>query len=198
MGDQQVTSTNQVGPQGQEARDILPMLQQLAQQAGVELGDLSDLASGNLRATASDRNLVTESANLAADVARRNAERDYRMVRGQTEDAILGRGLDESTVGAILDAIQGGQYQTQLANIGSQQQGQVAQGLMTMPLQRADAQISANQAILQRILGASQGVLGYDIQQRLGNQSTTETRPFDWAAMGQTIGQGAAAVGGAS
>ncbi len=194
MGEQTETTTNQIGPQGAQARALLPQLQQLAQDAGLELGDLGDLASGNLEATAGDRELIETATGAAGDIARRDAERNYRLMRGQTEETLLSRGVGGSTIDAVTEAIQGGQFQNQLDDIGSTQQGQVAQGMLEMPLRRAETTISANRAILDRILGASQGVLGYDAQTRLGSGSSETTRPFDWAGAAQGIGQTAASI----
>ena len=194
MGDQKTTTTRELGTQSAEAGNFMQMLQQLAEQAGVQLGDLGDIAGGDLSATPEDRRLIEESAGAASDIARRQAEDAYTFARGQTEETLISRGVDDSTIGAVTEAIQGKQYQQQLADIASQQQGQVASGLMQMPFQRAEAQISANQAILQRILGGSGQVLNYDLQTRLGSTTQEETKPFDYMSTGAGLGQIGATV----
>ena len=189
MGEQKITTTRELGEQSPEAQNFMKMLSQMAEQAGVQLGDLSGIAGGDLSATAGDRKLIEESAGAAFDIAQRQAEDAYTFAKGQTEETLLQRGVDDSTIGAVTTALQGKQYQQTLADISSQQQGQVASGLMQMPFQRAEAQISANQAILQRILGGSGQVLNYDVQSRLGAGSEEENKPFDYAGVAQGIGQ---------
>ncbi len=192
MGDQTTTQTSEIGQASPEANQMIQVLTQLAQSG--QLGDLSQLASGNIQANASDRALVEGATGAAYDTAARQAEQAYRDTQGQVEETLLQRGMDDSTVGAVTQAIQGREYQRQLGDIASQQQGQTAQGLMQMPLQRAGMQVDANRAILERILGGTSGVMGHNIQQQLGNVTQTMTQPFDWAGMAQGAGQTAAGI----
>lgn len=194
MGDQTTTQQNTIGPQTPEAQQLLQLIARLAGQSEQQLGDLSSLASGNFAATDSDRALAESTANTAAEIARQNAGRDYEMTSRQTEDTLVGRGVDSSTIDAVTQALQGRQYQQQLGQIGLQQQDQTAQMLAQLPFQRAGAQISANQAILQRILGGSQGMLDYDIRARLGSGTAERTSPFDWSGAAQGVGMSAAAL----
>lgn len=189
MGDQTTTTEQTVGPQSAQAQEMMRQLMQLTQQSQGQLGDLSDLAAGNIQAGPQDRRLVEQSANAAAEMARRNAERDFLTTSRQTEDQLVSRGVDSSTIDAVVQALQGRQYQHQLGQIGLQQQGQSAEMMASMPLQRAGIQLNANQAILQRILGGAQPTLNYDIQARLGNMTQQTTKPFDLVGMAQGVGQ---------
>jgi hypothetical protein len=196
MGDQTVTRETEIGQQSPQAQQLMQLLTQLAQQSQGQLGDLSSLAAGNIQPSEADQNLVDQATQASAEMARQQALQDYETTSREVEDTLVGRGMDQSTIGAVQSALQGRQYQQQLGQIGLQQQAQSAEMLTQLPMQRAETQISANQAILQRILGGSRNIMNYDLQARLGNRDVTETRPFDWSSVTNPLGRFAAAKWG--
>ena len=110
---------------------------------------------------------------------------------------MLDRGLEGSSIEAVNNALLGRQLQQTLDQSSMQQQITNAQQLQQQATNRAGIQLNANQLLLQRILGGSQGVAGMGLQERLAqgtSTSVTET-PYNWgSAVGQIAGIGAGAL----
>ena len=188
MGSQTSTQQSSIPGRTGAENEIEQMLRAFIEQAQGQMGDLSDLASGNLQASGQDRAFLQESIGAGRDIAERQARRSYEDASRMTEEDLLGRGMDQSTIDAVTQALQGRQYQDTMDNIGSQAQGQMATGMMQLPFQRAQTQLNANQLLLQRLMGGAQTIMGHNLQERMGQQTVTSQQPQDWAAL---AGQGA-------
>lgn len=183
MGSQTTTEQSSIPGRTGAENEIEQMLRAFVQQAQGQMGDLSDLASGNLQASGQDRAFLQESIGAGRDIAERQARRSYEDASRMTEEDLLGRGMDQSTIDAVVQALQGRQYQDTMANIGSQSQEQMATGMMQMPFQRAQTQLNANQLLLQRLMGGAQTIMGHNLNERLGQRTVTTEQPMDWGGL---------------
>jgi hypothetical protein len=197
MGTSKETTRGYAGEMSPEARRIM---QQLAEtQMGNE--QMQALARGELDITQQDRDLVNQSQDAMAQMARIRAERAMEDAARQSEAQMLERGLDSSSIEAINNALLGQQFQDQMGQIALQQQAQGSEALMNMPFQRAQTTMNANQLLMNRLVQGAQVGLGYDRGIRQLNQTTETSKPSNLP--GQILGMGAQigtamATGGAS
>lgn len=155
---------------------LLQMLSQLGLSAGGQMGDLSQLAAGNIGPTAQDRELVEQSVGASTDIASRQLEQQIQQLMAQLDEQLAARGIQGSSIEAVNRGQVFGQGVNAQANLLSQQQQLGAQSLQNLPFQRAQAQIGANQALFQRLMGASGQVVGGGLQERLAGASTRTTQ----------------------
>ena len=189
MGSQTATSTVTVPERTATEDELEQIIMQLIRETPGQLGDLSALARGDLRASSEDRRLLDESIGAGRDIAERGARRAYEDSTRMVEEDLLGRGLDQSTISAITQALQGRAFQDTMANVGSQAQEQMATGMLQLPFQRAQTQMSANQILLQKLLGGLDSTRTANLNERLNQPTTTTQKPFDWGAVAGTAVQ---------
>jgi len=178
------TTKNQINAQSASERQAMESLLQGATSAGQQMGDLSAIAGGDMgMPTAYDQQLVEQSIGASTDIAERELRRRLEEMMAQYGEQMSARGIQ----GSSIEAMGAGQIYSggldQLANIISQGQGQGATALMNLPMQRAQTQIGANQALFQRLVGGAQPVMQAGLTERL-NTMTTQTKtqkPIDWA-----------------
>ncbi len=165
------------------------MLMQLAQ-GGIGQLNLGELASGELSVSPQDADLVRQIASLTGDMQRNQAQQNYEAMAGSVEGQLLDRGMEDSSIEAVSQALLGRQLQQSLDQGAIQNQITSSQMLQQMPFQRAGLQLSANQALLQQVLGGAQAVGNMGLQERLAQMTTTQSTetPFDWGAMIGTLG----------
>ena len=185
------------GASEQEVR-MRGILEQLA--SGAQMGDISNLASGNFQVTPEDRAFIEQISRLSQRAAGDTIRSNAADTMGAVESNALDRGIGSSTIESVNKAV--GMRQMQQSLDQSAITGQVtnAQQLREQALSRAGIQLNANQLLLQRILGGAQGLAGLGLQERLaqgtvntsssGTSSGTErtTTPFDWSAVASMAG----------
>lgn len=209
MGTKKETQTTEtsIAPRSAPEQQLMQMLTQLGIDTSGQLGDLSQLASGQgLVPTAADQSLVEQSIGASSDIARRQLEDFVSQQQLGLDEAMSARGIGGSSIESMNRAIIGRDAQRQMANMLSQQQQQGAQALMQLPFQRANTQLNANQALFQRLAGAVNPALSTALQERLAQQKQVTTNESsgmstgDWLAIGGQVGALAAApfTGGAS
>jgi hypothetical protein len=173
MGTKTTTETSTIpGRTGQE-EEMQRLLAYLAEQASAQMGDLSALASGDMRATGDDRRFLGEAVGAGRDIAERQARSAYEDSTRMVEEDLAARGMDQSTIAAVVQALQGREYQRTLADVGSRAQEQTATGMLTLPMQRADAQLNANRLLLERLMGGAGTLSAHGLQERLAQLTTT-------------------------
>jgi hypothetical protein len=131
------------------------------------------MASGNISASESDRQFIELAQNSAAEIARKNAENNFASQKRGVEEQLLSKGMEGSSIEAVQTALLGKSNQDALNNISLQQQGQAAEQMTSLPFQRAGVQLSANQLLLQKLLGAANPVMQQSLQERLAQRTTT-------------------------
>jgi hypothetical protein len=148
------------------------------------------MAAGNISASDSDRKFIEIAQNAAAEIARKQAENNFASQKGQVEGRLLDKGMEGGSIEQVVTALMGKSNQDALNNIALQQQGQTAEQMTSLPFQRAGVQLSANQMLLQKLLGTSQPVLQAGLQERLAQTTTTSTGdPFGTlAGLGMQVG----------
>jgi hypothetical protein len=170
------TVKRDIAPAGAQEQGIMDLLAQMAQGAGGQMGDLSDLAAGRIGGpTAADQQLVEQSIGASTDIALRELERTIQQIMAQQSGQLAARGLQGSSIEAVGAGQIGSRGVDQIANLLSQQQQQGAQALMNLPFQRAQTQIGANQALLQRLTGTAGPALQASLQERLNTMTQTAT-----------------------
>jgi len=173
-GEQTRTDTTTIpGASGQEAA-LRKLLQRLASGAEGQLGDLGALARGQLGGpTGADRALVGETIGAARDMAQRELRTSGALQRAQLGEQLTARGMGGASSESVQRMLQSLGESNQIAQAISQAQSQGAQALMNLPFQRAQTQLSANQALFNRISGAANPVLQGLLQERLAQGTTT-------------------------
>lgn len=209
MGQQKTTqtTTSSIPPRSGQEQQLLQMLTQLGIEGADQLGDLSQLASGQgLVPTAADQSLVEQSIGASSDIARRQLEDFVSQQQLGLDESLSARGVQGSSIESVNRAVIGRDANRQFANLASAEAGRGADALMQLPFQRANVQLNANQALFQRLAGASQASLSQNLQERLAQGTSTSTQETsgmsfgDMAQIGTQIGAVAAApfTGGAS
>jgi len=196
----QATTIPGIGAQEQQARDILS---QLAQGGGDLSANLSDLASGNLQITPQDQALIQQIQRLSTQTAQQGMADNASLAMNTVEGNLLDRGISGSSIEAVNKALIGRQLTTDLNKSALQGQVTSAQQLRQSVLDRAGLKLNANQLLLQKILGASQGMANLGLQERLGQATTTKTQTQSGISAGDIgklamRGIAAYATGGAS
>lgn len=194
------TQTSRIDPAGQTESSAMRNLLDMAQRAGGQMGDLSQLAQGNVgMPSAYDQQLVEQSIGASTDIAQRELQRQLEQLMAQYGEQMAARGIQ----GSSIEAMQSGQIYSQgldqMANLASQGQQMGSQALMNLPFQRAGVQLGANQQLFQQLVGGSQPVMESGLQQRLNTMTTTGKvkTPINWGEMALR-GASAYATSGAS
>lgn len=155
----QSTTIEQAGGSEQALR---AQLLQIVKDAGLQLGDLSGLASGaDLSPTAQD----IELANTVADASTGRAFAEQR--RG-LESTLISRGVEGGTIEAVDEALLRGDQ-------AATRSGLVSQILLDQPIKRAQVQLGANQVLFQRLMGAANPALQASLSERLA-QTNIQSR----------------------
>jgi len=184
-GSSTTTTTGSIPGAAADETQLRGLLSTLASSTSGQFGDLSSMASGNISASDSDRQFIETAQNAAAEIARKNAENNFASQKRLVEEQLLSKGMEGGSIEAVTTALMGKSNQDALNNINLQQQGQAAEQMTSLPFQRAGVQLSANQLLLQKLLGAANPVMQQSLQERLAQGTTTsrtETSPgaFDY------------------
>lgn len=205
MGSKEETTTTRTIPGiGAQERSARAMLMSLSEDAQGQMGDLSDLASGNLQISEQDRLLIQQINELSGEQARKQTLGNYEEVSRLVEDRLLDRNITGASIEAVDQAIMGRQLQQSLDTSTLQQQITSAQQLRQHTIDRAGVQLGANQILLQKLLGGAGAVSQLGLQERLNqgtDVATTETSGLGQVAgtLGQIGGMALGAMtGGAS
>lgn len=190
MGDQTTTTTTTrdmpgIQSQEQQARDIMA---QLGTGGMDQLGDLSNLASGNLQISPEDEELMRRIQQLSGDSARNQMQQNLDFATGNLEDTLLSRNVGNASIEAVEQAMLGRQSLSDLNLSTIEGQKTEAEQLRQHTLDRGGLQLNANQLILNRILGGAGGVAEMGLNERINQTTTTETAetPFNFNSLAQT------------
>lgn len=181
MGQQKSTTTVNVPQAGRQEKELVALLQQLAQGALGQFGDLSSLAGGDLSGlgpTGQDQELIAESLGFTGDIARRELEKLSTQSQAQLTEALTAGGQSGSSIESVKRAMLEADLNRQLAGLIDQQRIAGNQALINLPFQRANVALGANQALFQQLAGAAGPALQSLLQGRLANVTQTEMRPF--------------------
>lgn len=190
----QEVTIRKAGGQEQSARNLLD---QLAKGGMGQLGDLGALASGQLSLSGNDMALIRQIQELSSQQARDATMQNYEQVRGQVESGLLDRGLANSSVEAVSQALLGQQLQASLDQQALQGQITSAQQLRQQAIDRAGLQLNANQLLLNEILSGAGALANMGLQERLAQTTTKQTTktPMSIGGAAQMVGRGLAAYG---
>ena len=193
----QTTSTTIPKRSSQEQR-LMDLFEGIASQAGLDLGnlDLNSLLSGEgLTPTQSDRDLVAQSLGHTGDIVNRQFQDIVRQGNLGLDETLAARGIQGSSRESVERGVVSRDAGRQSANIlsGAQQQG--AQALQQLPFQRAQAQLSANQALFQR-LGLGQLTLDQSLQERLAQSTSNSEQTTSGIGIGELASIGGGIFGG--
>lgn len=155
-----------------QARDTL---QSLGTRGLGQLGNLSDLASGKLQINPEDEALVRRIQELTGEAARQQMQSNYELVSSQVEGQLLEGGLSKSSIEAVKQALLGKDLQSSLNQSALQGQITGAQQLREGMYQNAGIKMSANQLLLNQILGGAGAVAQMGLQERLAQPTTKQS-----------------------
>lgn len=186
MGSQTTTETTKrsADPAGQQESSAMQALLSMARSAGNQMGDLSQLAQGNMgMPTAYDQQLVEQSIGASTDIAQRELQRQLEQLMAQYGEQLAARGLQGSSIEAMGSGQIFSRGLDQMANLASQGQQMGSQALMSLPFQRAQTQIGANQQLFRQLVGGAQPTMEAGLQERLSTMSETASTkaPIDYA-----------------
>lgn len=175
-------------------QNLLQLMSQLASGQAGQLGDLSGLAAGQIGGpTGADQELIAQTIGRAGEAARGALQTQGDILAAQGREQLTSRGVSGSSaevLGTLLNQL-GTQQSISQSILGQQQQG--AQALMNLPFQRAQTQLSANQALFNQILGAGQLPIQSLLQERIAQPTqtmTTQQSPLGF------LGQAGSMIGG--
>lgn len=176
------------------------LLQRLIQTQSGQLGDLSQLAAGNLGITEADKRMIADSLGFTRDIVSRDTAALAQEGQARLGENFAARGIQGSSFESVDRAILERDLQRQAANALDQSRIESNQALMALPFQRAGVQLGANQALFQNILGAANPLLNSYLSDRLARSRTTTTQ--EGGGLGQLVQLGgliaAPFTGGAS
>lgn len=201
MGTNTQTTTSTIPGASADEAQLRALLATLAKSTSGEFGSLKDLAGGNVSASAADRQFIETANNAAAEIARKQAEANFLSQKRLVEEQGISKGMEGSTVEAVNTALLGKSNEDALNQIALQGQAQTAEQMTSLPFQRASVQLSANQLLLQKLVGAANPVLQQSLQERLAQGSTTTKTKESTAGVAFDLakrGAAAYATGGAS
>jgi hypothetical protein len=179
MGQQTSTQTVQTTPANSQENAIIAALQQIMSQSSGQLGDLGNLAAGKIGGpTAEDKRLVQESIGLTADTAEKQMRAVLDRLGANLDESLAAKGIQGSSIEGFQQAGLRQQGLQDILAMVNQSRQEGANTLLNLPFQRANTQIGANQALFQRIAGASQPALSALLQSRLTNQTQTTKQPM--------------------
>lgn len=164
-----------IAPRSGTEQSLIELFSKIAQEAGGQLGDLdiSSLLSGQgLVPSASDKQLVSESIGATGDMARRQLEETVRGQNLNLDEVLSSRGIQGSSIESVQRGLVARGANDQFANILDSVRREGANALLQLPYQRAGIQLSANQALMQR-LGLGNNLLTTGLQERMANATTT-------------------------
>lgn len=183
MGTNKQTTTTSASLPGQSAQEqeARQLLMELASSGAGQLGDLSAIASGQLSLDPSFLGLLEQINAASAEMARREAERDFETMAGGVASQGLARGIDTSSIDAVNQAVLGRELQHTLGQQGLQRQAQTSQQAYQGAFDTANMRMNVNQLLLQQILNSASPLAQLSLDERLAQRTTTETveQPFD-------------------
>lgn len=194
MGSKQTTQTSIAGMTAQD-RTARGMLEQLGQRGMDQMGNLSDLASGNLQLSPQDVALIQQINALSGQQARNEFQQNYETVRGRVEGGLLDRGLANSSIEAVSQALMGQQLQQSLDQGTLQGQITSAQQMRQQALDSAGIKLNANQLLLQQILGGAGQLASMGLNERLAQTKTTSKTGGIGAGLGAAAQLGGMGLG---
>jgi hypothetical protein len=174
---------------------MMQLLGSTTQEAAGQMGDLSDIASGQFNLSPEMMQQISRLQQIMGDQGRIQMEQNLQTATRGVEDTAIGRNIAGSTMEAVLQGTVGEQA---LQSANMQALGQEAQAVnlgIQLPRQDAALAIQGNQALMQRLVGGAQAGLGYDQAIRgLNATQVAETQ----MPIGQQLFQGATQLGSAA
>jgi len=173
------TSTTRLPGMGGQEQSIIQALIQMMQGGMGQLGDLSGMAQGQMGGPSQqDLELVRQSIGGARQMAESQLAGLGSQMAAQGREQLTGRGMSGSSaevLGTLLNQL-GTQNQIGQSVLQAQQQG--GQALMQLPFQRGQMQLSANQALFDRIMGSVPAMQNL-LQTRLAQPTTSSEGSSD-------------------
>ena len=174
MGKTTTTQTTSIPNAGGPEAQLQKLMQQLLKGQAGQLGDLSQLASGNLGITESDKRMIADSLGFTRDIVSRDTAALSQEGQARLGETLAARGIQGSSAESVDRAILERDLQRQGANQMDQGRIEANQAMMQLPFQRAQVQLGANQQLFQNILGAANPLLSNYLQDRMARQTQTD------------------------
>ena len=190
IGKTETSTTSSIPGMSANAARMQELLMQLGEGAAEQLGQAGPISTDP---TTAQLQSIEQIQQRTGDVARSQMEAGLEMSSRQVEGNLLERGLEGSTVEAVGQALNQREHQRALNDFIATQAGQAGDMAVNSGFSNAQVQLSANQQLLNTLLGASGQIGQTNMQERLA-QGTTEGVQ-DQGAFGALAGMGAQAAG---
>lgn len=194
---QETTQTVTLPGMGDTERQARSLLSSLSSSGMDQLGNLSELAKGNVNLSPQMSALIEEINRRSMEQARAEARRNYEDMSSTVMDSSLEAGISGSSADAVNRAILGRQLQGTLDATTRQGQINSAEQMRQSAFDSAGVQLNANQLLLQRILQGAGSLAEMGLQERLAQPTTTTTQKtggMSWNSLAQLGGRGIAAL----
>lgn len=167
-------SSTTVGQAGEIETGIQELLAGLAGNVGGQIGDLSNLTSGNVMELSPEvQGNIQNLYNTQAQASRRQLGADYQQQVFDTQDYLAKRGFQDSSEESTQFGALGAQHQRNLADVEGQRIGGISQANLSLPFQIGQQQIGAQNSLFGGLQGLTGSLLNNFLQRSLGERSTT-------------------------
>lgn len=168
------TQTTTIPKAGAQEKATLDFLMQLAQTAGGQVGDLGDLASGNIPSLSPEMQAVIQDlANTMLDRESRAINDQYTEgLRGARDQAAL-QGQTDDSIENVYRAIVGRERQSQFGDLNNRISEFVNQMSLQLPFQVAGLQQDANSLLYNMAISGANAVQNNLLSSRMAQPTTT-------------------------
>lgn len=183
---QETTIPQAAGAESQVTQFLLNLMRQ----SGGQLGNLEQLAAGNVGSpTPEDLSLIESTIGHTRDIAKRDIMAALPELQAQLQESLASRGVEGSTIEAVNQGILRRDALRQVADAISQSSIAGGQAALNLPFQRAATQLSANQQLFNQITGAGVPVLQAGVAGRSAQPTTTQSgfNPLDLLKLGLSV-----------
>lgn len=178
-------------PRTADESQAIQQLLELGRQAGLELGNMQQVAD---TPSSADKRLVNESIGLAGQTATDEMKRAIEAIMAQQSEMLAARGLQGSSIEAVGAGQIGSQGLQEIAKLLNASRAEGGNALLNLPLQRKGMQLNEKQQLYAQLVGSSTPVLSHSLQERLGTAtryghgtSVTPYGPMDYLSVGAQL-----------
>ena len=199
-GTSTATSTSKVSAASGQELEILKALQSFGAQSQGQMGDLSNIASGNLQITPEQEASLRKAIEAQTQMQMRGLNTQFTQDRAGLANQMSAQGINDSSMEMLGRGMLFNSQQDRTANVLNDAASKYYQGRIQLPQQNAQMQLAANAQLYQQLQGSYGQALQNYQGTRMGNssQTQTQTQTPGLMEMGLGLGQSFMSGGGVS
>lgn len=182
MGDTEQTTT--IGETSETENNLVELMAKLAKDSGSQLGDLSDISSGDFM-----NNLPPEleralrgAVDAQTDIQMRGLNKQFEGEGANLRNQLSAQGIDDSSIELMQRGSLFNSQRDREADVLSDAASKYYQGRIQLPMQVAGLRQQNNAQLLQQLMGQSGQAMQSLQGTRFGNTTTTQSgSPFQAA-----------------